>query len=171
MKIENIKLGKNVEIDPSSSVNNVKIGDKVRIAKRCSIFGGPENLLEIGRETYIGMNAVLNGYKAKLKIGSYVSIAQNVNIMVDSGPNASPELQKIFPIEKGSVGIGNHTWIGASVIIMPNVTLGEYCIVAANSYVNQSFPAYSIIGGSPAKLIRTLTEEEKMNLSQHDKIS
>jgi acetyltransferase-like isoleucine patch superfamily enzyme len=164
MKFENIALGKDVEIDPSSSVNNVKIGDRVRIAKRCSIFGGPENQLEIGHDTYIGMNAIINGFKSKLRIGTNVSIAQNVNIMVDSGPNASPELQKIFPVEVGSVGIGNHSWIGASVIIMPNVTLGEYCIVAANSYVNQSFPAYSIIGGSPAKLIRTLTEVEKINL-------
>ena len=114
---------------------------------------------------------MLNGYKAKLKIGSHVSIAQNVYIMVDSGPNASPELQKIFPLEKGPVTLGNHTWIGAGVIIMPNVTLGEYCVVAANSYVNRSFPAYSIIGGSPAHLIRTISEEEKNKLFRNDKIS
>ena len=168
MKFENILLGKNVEIDPSSSVNNVLVGDNVRIAKRCSIFGGPEYQLEIGYETYIGMNSIINGYKAKLKIGTNVSIAQNVNIMVDSGPNASTELQKIFPIEKGPVSVGDHTWIGASVIIMPNVILGEYCVVAANSYVNQSFPAYSIIGGSPAQLIRTISEEEKTKLFQND---
>ena len=48
MKFENISLGKDVEIDPSSTVNNVKIGDNVRIAKSCSIFGGPENMREIG---------------------------------------------------------------------------------------------------------------------------
>ncbi|MBN2281973.1 MAG: acyltransferase [Candidatus Marinimicrobia bacterium] len=168
MKFENIFLGENVEIDPSSSFNNVKIGDSVRIAKRCSIFGAPENLLEIGKETYIGMNTILNGYKAKLKIGANVSIAQNVNIMVDSGPNASEFLQNIFPIEKGPVHIGDHTWIGAGAIIMPNVTLGNFCIVAANSYVNKSYPAYSIIGGSPARLIRNLTEDEKSKLLDHD---
>jgi len=171
MKFENILLGKDVEIDSSSSFNNVKIGDKVRIAKRCSIFGGPDNQLEIGSETYVGMNTILNGYNAQLKIGTNVSISQNVNIMVDSGPNASPELQKIFPLEIGPVTLGNHTWIGANVVIMPNVTLGKYCVVAANSYVNQSFPAYSIIGGSPAHLIRTISEEEKNKLFQNDKIS
>ena len=69
-----------------------------------------------------------------------MSIAQNVNIMVDSGPNASPAMQRVFPTEKGPVTIGNHCWIGASAIIMPNVKLGEFCIVAANSYVNKSFP-------------------------------
>lgn len=161
MKFANISLGRDVEIDASSSVNNVIIGDQVKIAKRCSVYGSPDCILEIGRDSYIGMNSVLNGFAARLIIGSNVSIAQNVNIMVDSGPNASPAMQRVFPIEKGPVTIGNHCWIGASAIIMPNVNLGEFCIVAANSYVNASFPAFSIIGGIPARLIRSFTEEEK----------
>jgi len=160
MKYAGIKLGSNVEIDPSTTFNNVMIGDNVKIAKRCSIFGGPDNILEIGAYSYIGMNTILNGFRAVLKIGSYVSIAQNVNIMVDSGPNASPVMQKIFPIQVGPIRIGDHCWIGADSIIMPNVILADCCIVAANSYVNRSFPAFSIIGGNPARLIRTLTEEE-----------
>lgn len=161
MKFANIHLGRDVEIDPSSSINNVKIGNGVKIAKRCSIYGGPENQLEIGARSYVGMNSILNGFAASLIIGKNVSIAQNVNIMVDSGPNASEAMQKIFPIEKGSVHIQNHCWIGANVIIMPHVNLGEYTVVAANSFVNSSFPAFSIIGGNPARLIRSFTEAEK----------
>lgn len=160
MKFENIKLGKNVTIDPSTSFNNVHIKDNVKVAKRCSIFGSNDTILEIGESSYVGMNCTLNGFAAKVRIGSNVSIAQNVNLMSDSGPNASKLMQKIYPIEKGEITIGNHSWIGASVIIMPNVTLGEFCIVAANSYVNKSFPAYSIIGGTPAKLIKTLSKEQ-----------
>ena len=161
MKTANINLGNGVEIDPSSSVNNVIISDNVKIAKRCSIYGSSENLLEIGENTYVGMNCILNGFAAKLKVGKNVSIAQNVNIMVDSGPNASPAMQRVFPIEKGPVNIGNNCWVGTGAIIMPNVSLGEFCIVAANSYVNKSFPAFSIIGGIPARLIRTFTDKEK----------
>jgi len=161
MKFARINLGIDVEIDPSSTINNVTIGDRVKIAKRCSIFGGPGNVLELGSETYVGMNTIINGYAAALKIGHNVSIAQNVNIMVDSGPNASPSMQRVFPLEKGPISIGSNCWIGASSVIMPNVSLGEFCIVAANSYVNKSFPAFSIIGGNPAKLIRTFTQEEK----------
>lgn len=164
MKYANINLGKDVEIDPSSTVNNVTIGDNVRIAKRCSVFGGPDNLLEIGAGTYIGMNSLLNGFAAKLTIGSNVSIAQNVNIMVDSGPNASTVMQKIFPVDKRPVTIGNHVWIGTGSIIMPGVTLGDYCVVAANSYVNKSFDPFTVIGGNPAKLLRTITEDEKKKM-------
>jgi len=164
MKYANINLGKDVEIDPSSSVNNVIIGDNVRIAKRCSVFGSSDNLLEIGSDTYIGMNCLLNGYAAKLKVGCNVSIAQNVNIMVDSGPNASPAMQNVFPVEKRPVTVGNHVWIGTGSIIMPGVTLGDYCVVAANSYVNKSFDPFTIIGGNPAKILRTFTEDEKQKM-------
>lgn len=156
----NINLGYNVQIDPSSSVNNIKIGDNVKIAKNVSAYGSCSNLLEIGAGSYIGMNSILNGYADKLIIGYNVSIAQNVNIMVDSGPNASMLLQRIYPIGHGPVSIGNHVWIGASTIIMPNVTIGDFSIIAAGSFVNRSFSEYSIIGGVPAKLIRKFSEEE-----------
>lgn len=160
MIYSNIRLGKDVNIDPSSSINNIIIGDGVKIAKRVSAFGSKEHPLIVGEETYIGMNTILNGYAAQLTIGHHASFAQNVNVMVDSGPNASEVMQEVFPLQHGPVTIGNHCWIGASAIIMPNVTLGNFCVVAANSFVNRSFPAYSIIGGTPAKLIRTMTQEE-----------
>ncbi|MBN6030072.1 acyltransferase [Pantoea ananatis] len=156
MKLENISLGDNVTVDPSTSINNLILGDNVKIAKRCSIFGSKQNILEIGKDTYVGMNTILNGYSAKLKIGSNVSIAQNVNIMTDSGPNASPVLQKIYPIIKKEITINDHCWIGASVIVMPGVTLGKYCVVAANSFVDKSFDDFSIIGGTPARLLKKI---------------
>jgi acetyltransferase-like isoleucine patch superfamily enzyme len=162
MKLSNIFLGENVVIDPSSSINNVKIADNVKIAKLCSIYGSENNQLEIGKNSYIGMFSILNGFRRKLMIGEYVSIAQNVNIMTDSGPNASEEMQKIFPLIEGEVSIGNHSWLGANVVIMPGVQLGKFCVVAANSFVNKSFPDYSMIGGNPAKLIKTLPQPDEI---------
>lgn len=166
MVVANIKLGNNVNIDPSTSLNNVEIGDNTKIAKRCSIFGSPSILLEIKNDSYVGMNTIINGYNAKITIGEHVSIAQNVNIMADSGPNASDLMQKIFPILKGDINIGDHTWIGASVIIMSGVKLGKFCVVAANSFVNKSYPDYSIIGGTPSKLIRTFSDVEIKKLQK-----
>ncbi|PDO90099.1 acyltransferase [Kosakonia pseudosacchari] len=160
MKLENITLVGCATVDPTSSINNVRLGENVKIAKRCSIYGSKENILEIGHDSYIGMNSIINGYSAKLTIGAHVSIAQNVNMMTDSGPNASELLQKIYPIEKEEIKIGDHCWIGTSAIIMPGVKLGNFCIVAANSYVNSSFDDYSIIGGTPARLIKKIDPAE-----------
>ena len=156
----NITLGKNVEIDPTASVNNVSLGNNVRVRKYCSVFGAPSHPAIIGNDSRINMMSILNGYDAPLVIGERVGISQHVHIMTGSGPSASKKLQKIFAVIREPVIIGNDCWIGADTIIMPNVTLADFCIVAANSFVNKSFPEYSIIGGNPAKLIRSFTEEE-----------
>lgn len=156
MILSSIDIKSKCYIDETASVNNVIIGHEVKIAKRCSVFGAENNSLEIGDQTYIGMNSCLNGFKAKLKIGKNVSIAQNVSIMTDSGPNASEEMQKIYPLEFGPVSIGDHCWIGTNAVILPNVSIGEFSVVAANSLVTMSFPAYSVIGGSPARLLKKL---------------
>ena len=162
MKLSNISLGENVMIDDTTSINNVKIGDHVKIAKMCSIYGSEANQLMIGDYSYIGMFSILNGFKRKIKIGSHVSIAQNVNMMTDSGPNASEEMQKFFPLIEGEITIDDHSWIGANSIIMPGVSLGRFCVVAANSFVNKSFPDYSVIGGNPDKLIKKLVPADEI---------
>jgi len=158
MITSNIRLGEDVSIEPTTSINNVIIGNQVKIAKYCSIFGSAHHLLEIGDNSYIGMFSIINGFAAKVIIGKNVSFAQRVNVMADSGPNASPLMQQYFPLITGNVKIGDHSWIGANAIIMPGVELGEFCVVAANSFVNKSFPSYSVIGGNPAKLIRSLNQ-------------
>jgi acetyltransferase-like isoleucine patch superfamily enzyme len=158
MKIKNIKIISEADIDPTSSINNITIHENVKISKRCSLFGSEVNFLEIGSNSYIGMNTTINGFRSKVTIGCNVSIAQSVNIMSDSGPNASEEMQKYFPIVIGSVVIGDHSWIGANSVIMPGVKIGRFCVVAANSFVNKSFDDYSVIGGNPARLIRKIKE-------------
>lgn len=156
MKYENIKLEGSAEIAEGTTINNVVLADGVKIAKRCSIYGSKRCVLRIGENSYIGMNTLINGYSASVSIGANVSIAQNVNIMSDSGPNASKTLQRAYPIQAEPVVIDDHCWIGASSIIMPGVKLGKYCVVAAMSFVDSSFPDYSVIGGCPAKLIKML---------------
>lgn len=157
MVISNIHLGSNVLIDDTSSINNVIIGDNVKIAKYCSVFGAVGNLLEIGENTTIGMFTMINGFASKLTIGRNCSIAQNVLIMTDSGPNASPELQRIYPIIKAPVIIENDVWIGAGVVILPGVHIGKYSVLAANSVINKNVDSYSVVGGSPAKLIKRIS--------------
>jgi len=157
MITSNIYLGNEVNIDPTSSINNVRIGDRVRISKYCSIFGSAEHFVEIGNDSTVAMFSLINGFAGKVVIGKNVSMASRITIITDSGPNASPLMQQYYPLETGNIKIGDHSWIGANVVIMPNVELGEFCVVAANSFVDKSFPAYSVIGGSPARLIKTLT--------------
>jgi acetyltransferase-like isoleucine patch superfamily enzyme len=61
---------------------------------------------------------------------------------------------------KGPVKIGSHCFLGYRVAIMPGVTLGDWCVVGTNSVVTKSFPAYSMIAGSPAKLLKVYSPEK-----------
>ncbi|SMO49928.1 hypothetical protein SAMN06265379_10232 [Saccharicrinis carchari] len=85
---------------------------------------------------------------------------QNVNIMLSSNPNESDRQLRVFPIKKQVLEMSTHSSIGTGTVTMPNVLWGNYCVVAHNSFVYTSFRSYSIIGGKPAKLIRTFTEGE-----------
>ena len=52
------------------------------------------------------------------------------------------------------IRIGNDVWIGARVIILPGITIGDGSIIGAGSVVTKNVPNYSIVAGNPAKIIR-----------------
>lgn len=56
--------------------------------------------------------------------------------------------------------IGNDVWLGANVVVLRGVTIGDGCIVAANAVVTKDIPPYSIAGGIPARVIRPRVEDD-----------
>ena len=69
-------------------------------------------------------------------------------------------LQKKEALTKGKIKIDDDVWIGMNAIILSGVTIGRGSVVGAGSVVTKSFPAYSIIGGNPATLLRKRFPEE-----------
>ncbi|MDR2927449.1 MAG: hypothetical protein LBV41_04520 [Cytophagaceae bacterium] len=160
MIYSNLLLGKNVDIDPTASFNNVKLGDGVKIGKKVTIFGSPDKILEVGSETEIGEFTIVNGYAAQLKIGARCSIGIFCHFIVDTGPTASPKLLKKYPIAEALIMIGNDCIIGHGTMVIAGSVIGDCCYVMPNSFVNCEIPPYSVYGGSPAKFIRKITPEE-----------
>ncbi|WP_083940560.1 acyltransferase [Rudanella lutea] len=66
-----------------------------------------------------------------------------------------PATQPLF--SKGPVIIGENSFLGYRTTILSGVELGKHCVVGAHSVVNKSFPDYSVIAGSPARLIKQNT--------------
>jgi galactoside O-acetyltransferase len=59
------------------------------------------------------------------------------------------------------VVIGSKCWIGMHVLILKGVTIGEGAVVAAGSVVTRDVPSWTVVGGNPARLIRTIPDEER----------
>ncbi|MFX0203446.1 MAG: acyltransferase [Candidatus Hodarchaeota archaeon] len=117
--------------------------------------------IEIGEGTVINRNFVVSDdYENLLKIGKRVSISPNVTIICDSNPNNSFLLHNSYVsgklVTKKRVIIEDDAWIGANVVILPGVTIGEASIVGAGSVVNKSVRPHTIVAGVPAKVIRHL---------------
>lgn len=59
------------------------------------------------------------------------------------------------------VEIGDRAFLGAGVVVLPNVRIGKHCVVGANSVVTRSLPDYTVCAGSPAKVLRRYDPETK----------
>lgn len=118
----------------------VSIGDNVYIGRYCQIFCIDSVKIEDG--------CVLSEY-------IYISDSAH-GFDPDGGLIMQQDLQS-----KGPIHIGKNTFLGYGVSIMPGVSLGKNCVVGTNSLVNRSFPDFSMIAGSPAKLIKTYCQVRK----------
>jgi acetyltransferase-like isoleucine patch superfamily enzyme len=58
---------------------------------------------------------------------------------------------------KGPTRISDNVWCGVGVVVTSGVTIGERCVIGANSVVTSDIPAYSVAAGVPARVLRTLT--------------
>lgn len=117
-------------------------------------------IISIGNNVSIESNCHIGAIN-KIEIGDGVMIASNVYISDHFHGHIVKEELTCPPSErllssKGAVIIEKNVWIGDSVCILPNVTIGENTIIGANSVVTKSIPPNSVVAGVPAAIIRTL---------------
>lgn len=139
-----------------------------------------EMFAEIGEGTYIEPPFYANwgGKNVHLGKGVYFNFACT---MVDDGdiyigdkcmfgPNVTVATagHPILPFlrEDGvqynlPVRIGRNVWIGAGVIILPGITVGDNCVIGAGSVVTKDIPANSVAVGNPCKVVRKIGEKDK----------
>jgi acetyltransferase-like isoleucine patch superfamily enzyme len=111
-----------------------------------------------GRHIRIGRNVFINHACTFLDLGGItieddVQIGPKVNIITENHP-VDPSQRKMLNLQ--SVLVKRNAWIGASATILPGVTIGENAIVAAGSVVNKKVAANTIVGGIPARMIKTI---------------
>lgn len=122
------------------------------------ILGGTVMLsasnIRIGSQTTINTNCRLDGHGG-LSIGDNVMIGANCQIISATHNIDRFDIPMKFQgIKKAFVTVGDDVWIGASVIILPGVTVGRGSVIGAGSIVTKNIPEFAICAGNPAKLIR-----------------
>jgi len=114
--------------------------------------------INYGKHTKIGKNVFINFDCTFLDLGG-ITIEDNVLIapkvsLLSEGHPVSPENRHSLLV--GHIHIKKNVWIGAGAIILHGVTIGENSIVAAGAVVSKDVPSSTLVGGVPAKFIKTI---------------
>ena len=110
--------------------------------------------LTIGDRTFINYGTSI-GVTRSVTIGADCDLGPYVNIVDTHFHRLEPERRGERP-DPDPVVIGDNVWLGARVIVLPGVTIGEGSVVGAGSVVTGDIPARSLAVGSPARVIRAL---------------
>jgi len=158
----------------------------VRDSARCSLSIGADSNVEaalvfekaaaeirIGSRTHVGSGTVL-GAAQLIEIGDDVLVAFDV-LITDHNSHSLSFAERSNDVREWIAGrkdwshvamvpvrIGDKAWIGARAVVLKGVTIGDGAVVGAGSVVTKDVPPWTIVGGNPAKIIRSLTDEERM---------
>ena len=156
------KNGGKVLIDESVVLNSVQEGYHVGMPFETSILSDrPGALVKIGPNCRIH-GTYIHATKSIL-IGESVLIAAGTTIVDSNGHTSDPELaryRRYFQDTSQEISIGDYVWIGMNVLIFKGVSIGECAVVSAGSVVKSDVPAYSVVEGNPARVVKTIAKED-----------
>lgn len=118
----------------------------------------PPFQINYGKNTQIGKNVFINFDCTFLDLGGItiednVLLAPKVSLLSEGHPVSAKDRQTLTT---GRIHIKQNAWIGANATILPGVTIGENSVVAAGAVVSKDVPDNTLVGGIPAKIIRTI---------------
>lgn len=142
-------------------LENLMVADNSFIEGYVICTGHGYGIIKIGRESYIGINDILD-WSNNITIGDFVHIAgpstglwthSSAKMCLNSIPlkEKSEQYRPTAPIT-----IESNVYIGGNCTIYPGITIGHHSIIAPNSAVSKDVPPYTLVGGVPAKIIKSL---------------
>ena len=156
-----VVLGKNVTVGNYSVLSNIEIGDDSQIELGVICTGYGNGRIKIGSNCYIGIYNVMD-WSDNISIGDNVHIAgPSTGLWSHSSAkqclNGLPLNDKREEFRPTSpVVVENNVYIGGNCTIYPGVTIESHSIIAPNSVVTKNVKRNSLVGGVPAKLIKTI---------------
>ena len=129
------------------------------VQRGCRVLNGRK--VHLGNRVVINFGCLLDGRIYEIRIGDDVSIGPEATILTLGHDPQSPD----FADRGGPVLIGHHVWIGYRAIVLPGVEIGDGAVIAAGSVVTRNVAAFSIVAGSPARVIGSRHKDLKYQLN------
>ena len=132
------------------------IGTDVRMSHPLHAInaGRDYSRLSIGNNVFVGCN-VLFDLKDRIEIGDDVTLSMNVVLSTHTEVGRIP-LSRLFPPSTAPVRIHRNVYVGTGAIILQGVSIGPDAVVAAGAVVRQDVAPLTVVGGVPARALRTL---------------
>jgi acetyltransferase-like isoleucine patch superfamily enzyme len=113
--------------------------------------------VRIGAGTFLNIGVMVAAAEL-VEIGEHCMFANGCFVTDASHRFDDPNLPVTWQgfTSKGPTRIGDNVWCGAHVVVTSGVTIGERCVIGANSVVTADIPAFSIAAGAPARVLRTI---------------
>jgi acetyltransferase-like isoleucine patch superfamily enzyme len=135
----------------------LELGPHVLFEPGVWITGPAPARIRIGGGSFLNLGVMVAAVEL-VEIGEHCMFANGC--FVTDGNHRFDDPAKPVPWQgfstKGPTRIGDNVWCGANVVITSGVTVGERCVIGANSVVTTDLPPYSIAAGAPAKVLRTI---------------
>jgi acetyltransferase-like isoleucine patch superfamily enzyme len=139
----------------------LELGENVLLEPNVWLTAPEQARIRIGSGSFLNIGVMVAAFEL-VEIGRHCMFANGC--FVTDANHRFDDLEKPVPYQgftsKGPTRIGDNVWCGAHVVVTSGVTIGERCVIGANSVVTEDIPAFSIVAGAPARVLRSIRRQE-----------
>jgi len=138
LKFNRASIGKNCDIETGIIIHNCTNFNKLSIGNNC----------HIGKDCFFDLRDIIT-----IEDNCVISMR---SIFITHLDMNKTDLIKYYPSQQKQIIVKKNSYLGANSTILMGIVLEENCFVAANALVNKNVKSYTMVGGIPAKLIKTI---------------
>ena len=151
----------------SLDAGRLVIGEQSLLEPGCWITIADEGCVSIGSGCFLNLQTMIAA-QDEVTIGDHVMFANHCFVSDASHSYDDPTMPVTWQgfTSKGPTRIGSNCWFGVGCVVTSGVTIGERCVIGANSVVTQDLPSGVIAAGAPAKVIREIDFDADQDVTE-----
>lgn len=136
-----------MKLDRWEKAKQLDFGEESSVYENAYVYGKPK----IGKHVWVGPFCLIDA-TGGLEVGDFVDFSAGSQVITHSTHLRCLSGGKMETVQK-PVKIGSNVFIGTNAVILPGVTIGSHCVIAAGAVVAKDVPDFTVVGGVPAKKI------------------